>query len=235
MSKLRCVVIDDEPIATDYICNYVNQMPQLKLVASFNSAQEAYELIQRGEVDVLFLDIQMPGLTGLDFIRTLDRKPHIILITAYSEYALDGFNLNVTDYLLKPVRFERFAQAVLKLSSLSEISFKSPTEDNMRKKDYIFLKSGYKSVKVMIDEITHVEGSKEYVTFYSEDGKKYIKNERLKNVEEQFSSFDFLRIHKSFLVNLKYVHSFYGNTIEIFDMKIPIGRAYKEDLKKWVE
>ena len=115
MEKIRCIIIDDEPIAVDYLKNYVSQMPQLELLATFNNATDAYPFLLKEQVDLMFLDIQMPSLTGLDFIRTLNSKPHIILTTAYSEYALEGFNLSVTDYLLKPISFERFAQAVLKV------------------------------------------------------------------------------------------------------------------------
>jgi DNA-binding LytR/AlgR family response regulator len=234
MDKIRCVIIDDEPIAVDYLKSYVLQMPQLELVATFNSALDAYAFIQKENVDLLFLDIQMPGLTGLDFIRTLTKKPQIILTTAYSEYALEGFNLNVTDYLLKPINFERFAQAVLKVSKPQESTqiFIAPTEGH---KDFLFLKSGYKSVKVLIKDITHVEGTKEYVTIYCKDGQKYLKHERMKNIEQDFINHSFIRVHKSYLVNVNHISSYYGNTIEIDKHKVPIGRAYKEGLKKELE
>ncbi|MCG8581821.1 MAG: LytTR family DNA-binding domain-containing protein, partial [Bacteroidales bacterium] len=213
--------------------NYVLQMPQLELAATFNKAMDAYDFIQNNQVDILFLDIQMPGLTGLDFIRTLVHKPHIILTTAYSEYALEGFNLNVSDYLLKPISFERFAQAVLKVSKLPESSQINTPAHNL--KDFLFLKSGYKSVKVMIKDITHVEGTKEYVTIYCGNGKKYLKHERMKNIEEELINHSFIRIHKSYLVNINHITSYYGNTLEIGENKLPIGRAYKEGLKEVLE
>lgn len=233
MEKIRCIIIDDEPIAVDYLKNYVSQMPQLELLATFNNATDAYPFLLKEQIDLMFLDIQMPGLTGLDFIRTLNSKPHIILTTAYSEYALEGFNLSVTDYLLKPISFERFAQAVLKVKPVESPSGKVNIEEAEKK--YLFLKSGYKSVKVWIKDITHVEGSKEYITIYCSDGKKYLKHERLKNIEEEFVMHSFVRIHKSYLVNLEHISSYYGNTLEIGDIKLPIGRAYKENLRKLIE
>ncbi len=232
MNKVRSVIIDDEPIAVDYLKQYIEMLPQLELVATFNRAKDAFELISNNSVDLVFLDIQMPEITGLDFIKTLPTKPHIILTTAYSEYALEGFELNVTDYLLKPISFDRFSQAVLKVSQSKVGEVK---QEPVKTKDFIFLKSGYKAVKINISDIAYVEGSKEYVTYYTLDKRKYMKNERLKNVEVQFASFDFVRVHKSFLVNLKHVDTFYGNIIEILDSQIPIGRAYKDDLKKWIE
>ena len=233
MRKLNCIIVDDEPIAINYLKDYVEQMPNLHLVGTANRASKAHELLEKESVDLIFLDIQMPGLTGLDFIRTLDKKPAIILTTAYSEYALEGFNLEVADYLLKPFSFERFAQAVKKVSKepISNQEQQIPSSN----KDFIFLKSGYKSVKVNFSDITHVEGMKEYVVFYNTEGKKFIKNDRMKNVEELLQAYQFIRVHKSFLVSLKHVSSFYGNTIEIGEIEIPVGRVYKEELKKLME
>ncbi|TKG96588.1 response regulator transcription factor [Puteibacter caeruleilacunae] len=233
MKNLKCIIVDDEPIAIEYLKDYVEQMPGLELVASVNRATKAYEILANEKVDLIFLDIQMPGLTGLDFIRTLPQKPAIILTTAYSEYALEGFNLDVNDYLLKPFSFERFAQAVLKVSKQFNQQHTPIEQEN--KRDFIFLKSGYKSIKVNITEITHVEGMKEYVVFYTLDGKKYIKNDRMKNVEELLSSHNFIRVHKSYLVSIDHISSFYGNTIEITNTQIPVGRVYKEELKKLFE
>ncbi|MCL3782484.1 response regulator transcription factor [Prolixibacteraceae bacterium JC049] len=232
MEKIKCIIIDDEPIAVDYLKEYVVQMPQLQLIDTFNRAAQAFELINSGQVDLIFLDIQMPGLTGLDFIRTLQYKPAVILTTAYSEYALEGYELNVVDYLLKPIGFERFAQAVLKVNTRNSVGEKN-TE--IVAKDFMFLKSGYKSVKVKFSEITHIEGMKEYVVFYTTEGKKFIKYDRMKNVEEQLGMYGFIRVHKSFLVAVKHIETIYGNTIEIGEHSIPVGRVYKEELKKMLE
>lgn len=233
MKKLKCIIIDDEPIAVNYIQQYILKLPQLELLNTYHKASDAYNIVLKGEVDLIFLDIQMPEITGLDFIRTLPNTPAIILITAYSEYALEGFDLNVTDYLLKPVAFNRFVQAVNKVNITSINS--SPIELNERK-DFIFLKSGYKSIKIQISDIIYIEGNKEYVTFFTSDEKKYIKNERLKNIEQQFMSHGFIRVHKSYLINIQKVVALYGNTIELINtIKIPIGRTFKESLKNIIE
>lgn len=233
MKRIKCIIIDDEPIAIDYLKEYVNQMPQLELVATFNRAMEAFELIETNTIDLLFLDIQMPGITGLDFIRTLTHKPKIILTTAYSEYAVEGFELHVEDYLLKPISFERFTKSVLRIYDTKSDAITLQSHDKSH--DFLFLKSGYKSVKVNYCDITHVEGMKEYVVFYTKDGKKYIKNERMKNIEELLKTKKFIRVHKSYLVSLNHITSFYGNIIELGDKEIPVGRVYKEDLKKIID
>ena len=232
MSVLRCIIIDDEPIAIEYLKEYVKQMPQLEFVASFNRAADAFDILNSGNVDIMFIDIQMPEITGLDFIRTLVKRPAIIVTTAYSEYAIEGFDLNVTDYLLKPISFERFAQAVLKVTG---VVTGGESSIEQQKKDYIFLKKGYKSVKVKYSDISHVEGMKEYVVFYTIDGGKYIKNERMKNVELMLKSYNFIRVHKSYLVSLSYVTSFFGNVVELGDIQIPVGRVYKDEIKRIIE
>lgn len=228
MKKLKCIIVDDEPIAIEYLKDYVNQMPNLELIETANRASKAHKILESEKIDLIFLDIQMPGLTGLDFIRTLNNKPAIILTTAYSEYALEGFNLDVDDYLLKPFSFERFAQAVKKISVINN---KTENKQSNLTPDFIFLKSGYKSVKVNISDITHVEGMKEYITFYTSGGKKFIKNDRIKHIEEQFKSHSFIRVHKSFLVSINHISAFFGNTIEIGVFNIPVGRVYKDDVK----
>ena len=234
MNKIKCIIIDDEPIAVNYLTEYVQQMPQLELVDTFNRASHAFDLIGQGNIDLIFLDIQMPELTGLDFIKVLPKKPAIILTTAYSEYALEGYELNVTDYLLKPISFERFVLAVHKVSTFEKYA-SSDNAAPVKTKDFFFLKVGYKSVKIKFSEITHVEGMKEYVVFYTTDGKKYMKNERMKNIEETLLPYHFIRVHKSYLVAVEHISSFYGNTIEIGEIEIPVGRVYKEKVKRLVE
>lgn len=243
MEKTKCIIIDDEPIARQYLSDYVNKMPQLELIAAFDRATDAYELIETTDIGIVFLDIHMPGLTGIEFIRTLQRKPEIILTTAYSEYALQGYELEVTDYLLKPISFERFARAVEKavrhLSSknrsngpiVSESTKTAIPVNEPILRDYMFVKSGYKSVKVNISEILYVEGMKEYVLIYTKE-KKYIKLDRMKNVENVLKKHDFLRIHKSYIVSLKKIDAVFGNTVEINGAKLPVGRNFKDELNK---
>ena len=234
MENIPCIIIDDEPIARNYLSDYVTKMPQLELLATFNKATDAYSLIESGKAMLIFLDIQMPGLTGIEFIRTLQKKPAIILTTAYSEYALESYELDVLDYLLKPISFERFAKAVNKAAQLLQFKtnedFKPVSIDpneTINVRDFIFVKSGYKSVKVSLTDVLFIEGMKEYVVIYT-SGHKYTKLDRMKNIEIQLRGQGFIRIHKSYIVSVKQINAVYGNTVEINGEKLPLGRSFKE-------
>ena len=238
MIKISCIVIDDEPIAVGYLGDYIRKMPQLELIGSFNRAADAYELVNQEQALIVFLDIQMPGLTGIEFLRTLHTKPAVIFTTAYSEYALEGYELDVSDYLLKPVSFERFAQAVNKVINrlnLQPVNFQNKetiqtvTPDLTR--NFIFVKSGYKSVKVDLADIVFVEGMKEYIVIHTRD-KKYTKLDRMKNIENQLEKQGFVRIHKSYIVSVRNINAVYGNTIEVNGDKLPLGRSYRDDVIK---
>jgi DNA-binding LytR/AlgR family response regulator len=235
-NKISCIIIDDEPIARQYLSDYVAKMPQLELLANFSRATDAYELIGTGTVQLVFLDIQMPGLTGIEFIRTLQKKPAIILTTAYSEYALEGYELDVADYLLKPISFERFARAVNKvisrLTPKAEQQVASNEETSgqaMVMRDFIFVKSGYKSIKINLSDVLYVEGMKEYVIFHTRD-KKYTKLDRMKNIENLLQQHGFIRIHKSFIVAIKSIEAVYGNTVEINGKQLPLGRSFRDEV-----
>ena len=237
MSGIQCIVIDDEPIARQYLSDYVTKMPKLELAATFSKAMDAYEFIENGKADIVFLDIQMPGITGIEFIRTLQKKPAIILTTAYSEYALEGYELDVVDYLLKPISFGRFAKAVNKAVDRLTVpgNTKVPGEvgENIHSattRDFIFVKSGYKSEKVNISDILYVEGMKEYVVIHTQD-KKYTKLDRMKNMENMLSNQGFIRIHKSYIVSVRNIDAVFGNTIEVNGDKLPLGRSYKEEVE----
>jgi DNA-binding LytR/AlgR family response regulator len=236
MEKIKCIIIDDEPIARQYLSDYVARMPQLELLSTFGRAVDAYGLIETGEAELVFLDIQMPGLTGIEFIRTLQKKPAIVLTTAYSEYALTGYEMDVTDYLLKPISFERFARSVTKvISRLASLSGKpepialESIDMSTALRDFIFVKSGYKSVKVNISDILYVEGMKEYVVIYTKT-KKYTKLDRMKNIESFLKDQGFIRIHKSYIVSVKNIDTVFGNTVEINGTQLPVGRSFKEYL-----
>lgn len=236
MERIKCIVVDDEPIARQYLSDYVAKMPQLELLAVFNSAKEAWEMIETGAADLVFLDIQMPGLTGIELIRTLQKKPAIILTTAYSEYALEGYELDVADYLLKPISFDRFARAVNKVADRLEKQAGNLSPDGLPSgekelpdRDFVFVKSGYKSVKVNISDILYVEGMKEYVVIHTKD-KKFIKLDRMKNMENFLKGKGFIRIHKSYIVSLKGIDAVFGNTVETGGKQLPIGRSYKDEL-----
>ncbi len=236
IQTIKCIIIDDEPIARQYLSDYAMRMPQLELLAAFSRAVDAYGLIETGGAELIFLDIQMPGLTGIEFIRTLQKKPAIVLTTAYSEYALEGYELDVADYLLKPVSFERFARSVTKViarfgtsASKPEPLSSEPIDLTPVSRDFIFVKSGYKSVKVNISDILYVEGMKEYVVIYTKT-KKYTKLDRMKNIENLLKDQGFLRVHKSYIVSIKNIEAVFGNTIEINGTELPLGRNFKEDV-----
>ncbi len=236
MQKIKCIIIDDEPIARQYLGDYVARMPQLELLATFSRAVDVYGTIESGEVDLVFLDIQMPGLTGIEFMHTLQKKPAIVLTTAYSEYALQGYELDVVDYLLKPISFERFARSVAKVISRlaiqpekKEQSAAESLELSPVPRDFIFVKSGYKSVKVNIADILYVEGMKEYVVIYTKT-KKYTKLDRMKNIETLLNDQGLVRIHKSYIVSVRNIDAVFGNIVEINGIQLPIGRSFKEEL-----
>lgn len=236
MQRIKCIVLDDEPIAIQYISDYVSKMPRLELLATFSNPLEAYELIETGEVELVFLDIQMPGITGIEFTRTLQKKPAIILTTAYSEYAMEGYELDVVDYLLKPISFERFARAVNKATGRlaaqadqNESVALTGTEFSAFPRNYIFVKSGYKSVKVNISEILYIEGMKEYVVIHTK-GKKYSKLDRMKNIENLLKDQGFIRIHKSYIVPIKNIDAIFGNTVEVGGVQLPLGRSFKSEI-----
>lgn len=231
MKQIRSIIIDDEPIAIEYLREYVNSIPELTLTGTFESATEALSCIQNNSVDLIFIDIEMPQITGLEFVKQLDNPPAVIFTTAYPQYAVEGFDLNAVDYLLKPIGFERFRQSIQKV--LKEISIQEGMQATQEK--FIFLKNGYKSEKIDIQNITHITGNKEYVTFHTNEGRKYLKNERLKNLEKEYQPYGFLRIHKSYLINIQYLKKIFNNTVEIQGEELPIGRAYREQVRQLMQ
>ncbi len=236
--KIRCLVIDDEKLARDYIKNYISKIPQLELVGDFNSPLKATEIIKKGGVDLLFLDIQMPDITGVDFIKSLANKPEVIFTTAYQEYALEGFNLNAIDYLLKPFSFERFFQAVNKVIDKLE---NNNAPDNFPQEnlpsqasvgeDFLTIRADRKFYKINFDEIIYIEGQKAYVSFYTHK-KRITALASLKDLEESLPQDQFIRIHKSYIVSIKEIASLEGNMIEVGEQQLPVGKSYKETVLK---
>lgn len=221
---LNCVIVDDEQPARLLIAEYVKKVPFLQLVGEFKSPIEAMTKFPTLEVDLIFLDIQMPGLTGLEFIRTLNKRPHIILTTAYSEYALESYELDVDDYLMKPISFERFMKAVSKIMSQSTPAIlQSKTEHSL------IVKADGQTHRIFTSDILYIEGLKEYVTIYTED-RKIITLESLKNLTNELPADEFIRVHKSFIINLKKVSSHSNHDLTIMTKKIPIGSSYREEV-----
>ncbi|WP_346864457.1 LytTR family DNA-binding domain-containing protein [uncultured Draconibacterium sp.] len=236
--KINCLVIDDERLAREYLKNYISKIPELELLGDFNSPLKATELIKKGEVDLLFIDIQMPDITGIEFVKSLTYKPEIIFTTAYQEYALEGFNLSAIDYLLKPFSFERFFQAVIKvidkLGDKSEKNIQPQLPEDVQTtytESYLTIRADRKFYKINFDDIKYIEGQKAYVTFHTQK-KRITALASLKELEESLPKKQFIRIHKSYIVSIKEILSLEGNIIEVDDIKLPVGKLYKEDVMK---
>nr|WP_321452745.1 LytTR family DNA-binding domain-containing protein [uncultured Carboxylicivirga sp.] len=233
--KIKCLVIDDERLAREYLKNYITKIPQLELAGDFNSPLKAIDLIKNNEVDLLFLDIQMPDITGINFMKSLDNKPEVIFTTAYQEYAIEGFNINAIDYLLKPFSFERFFKAVNKVIDkfdLMEGKTSEPAPIHFPKESshqYLTIKADRKLYKINFNHIKYIEGQRAYVTFHT-DKKKITALASLKDLEEALPKQDFIRIHKSYIVSVKEILSLEGNTIEVNDVKLPVGKLYKDEV-----
>jgi len=220
MKIMQCVIADDEPIARQILEGYISESPNLKLVASVKNAFEVIEILQEQHVDILFLDINMPKLSGLGLLKTLQQKPEVIITTAYAEYAIEGFELSVTDYLLKPFSFERFLQAILKVQQKSAIP--SNQEEDITS---LFVKSDKKIIKVDLEEIKYIEAYGNYIKIFTE--KMILTPQTLTNFLEKLPN-DFIRIHKSFIINFNNLKLIDGNQIVLQSGdKLPIGKLYR--------
>ncbi|MCF6239835.1 MAG: LytTR family DNA-binding domain-containing protein [Bacteroidales bacterium] len=228
--KINCLIVDDEQLARQLLESYVLKIPHMELIKSCKSAVEAIEFLQKGNVDLMFLDIQMPDLSGIEFLQTLKNKPLVIFTTAYKEFALDGYELDVIDYMLKPISFERFLQGSNK--ALEQIKLiKAAKNKETPSKDFVSLKSNHKVYKVKYNDIYYIEGLKEYVTFYTKD-KKIVVLESLKRLEKTLPQELFLRIHKSYVINIQIIDSMYGNQLEVKGNYLPIGKMYLDKVKR---
>ncbi len=237
---INCIIVDDEQYARKLLAGYIEKIPNLNLIKQCRNSFEAMQALQESKIDLMFLDIQMPDLTGVEFLKTLKHKPIVIFTTAYQEYALEGYELDVIDYMLKPISFERFIQGVNKAIEMVQLknnqnSGSKISDTPMEKKhasDFIYLKADYKSYKVKYNDILYIEGLKEYVTYHTKE-RKYIVLESLKGLEETLPQVQFKRVHKSYIINTDNIDSFYGNTIEIGDKEIPIGKSFAENVKRF--
>lgn len=219
-NKLQCVVVDDEPMAIEILSSYIDKTPNLELKKSCKNASEAILFMQENEVDIYFLDINMPEITGLSLAKIINKKSQIIFTTAYRDYAIDGFNLNVVDYLLKPIAFDRFLQAVQKV-----IVTEKATEIN----EFMFVRADRKMVKIDFDAILYIESLSDYVKILTLE-KTIITRETISNLEEKLPKDKFIRIHRSFIVSFKSIASYTNEFIEINEKALPISRSYKESV-----
>ena len=227
MKKLNCIIADDEPIARQILENYVDAIPYLNLVASCKNAFEVLEILQEKEIDILFLDINMPKLSGLSLLKTLQKRPNVIITTAYPEYAIEGFELSVTDYLVKPFSLGRFMQAVQKVNKKAVIKTTTVIQEK-ETTNSIFVKSDKKIIKLNFDEIYYAEAYGNYVKIYAD--KMILTPQTLSDFLNKLTK-DFIRIHKSFIINFKHLKMIDGNQVILQnDAKLPIGKSYKKEL-----
>lgn len=231
--SLTCYIIDDEPLAIEVIESHVSKIDGLEIKATFQNAVKAFQELRNNTVDVLFLDIQMPRLTGIEFLRTLKNPPKVIFTTAYREYALEGFELDVIDYLLKPVSFERFLKAVNRVFDSMDAPVSSQVNtDAVDEHHYVFVPSDKKNVKICLEEILFIESKRDYILIKTKN-KEVTTYQTITYMEERLPSDQFVRVHRSFIINLKKIESWSNNEVELADITIPIGRTYKrEALKK---
>jgi DNA-binding LytR/AlgR family response regulator len=225
--KINCIIIDDEPLARKGLKEYIADVDFLHLAGEYENPLKATDSISEGKVQLLFLDIQMPKITGLDYFKTLQQAPPVIFTTAYPQFALDGFNLNALDYLVKPVSFERFLQAALKAKEYYELRIKNNAVNAPQ--DYFFIKSDGKLVKIFFDDVLLIEAVQNYVNIYTTD-KKYITYLTFKSVEENLPAHHFIKVHKSYIVATQKVESIEGNDIKIGTHHVPISRNLKDEV-----
>jgi two-component system LytT family response regulator len=225
MSKIKCIVVEDEPLAVKVLTDYISNVPFLSLQGTFKDAILATDYLRTNGVDLIFLDIHLPKLKGMAFLRTLSSPPSVIVTTAYYQYAVEGFNLNVTDYLLKPFEFERFPVAVTKVKTAKAEQEKS--NDRKEARDFIFLNVQKKKVKILFSEIVYIESQREYIKIATTK-KEYISKISTHEIEELLPSHLFKRIHRSFIVSTSKIESYTADMVEVNGISLPIGRGYKD-------
>ncbi|MBR4115172.1 MAG: response regulator transcription factor [Bacteroidales bacterium] len=223
---IRCLIVDDEPLAREILGQYVSQSDELQLVGACKNANEVVELLQKESVDVLFLDIQMPGISGMALMKSLENPPLVVFTTAYDQYAVEGYEVSAVDYLLKPISPDRFKKAVEKVKDM--IRYKKSSSNDL---DYMFIRADYQDIKVMFDDILYVEGLKDYVKVVTKE-KRIITLTNIKGMLEKLPQDRFIRVHKSYIVAKDKVQTIKGTILTIDDKEIPIGLTFKDNFKK---
>ena len=226
-NPIKCLIVDDEPMARDVIRRYIEKVPILSIVGEFGNAIDTMLFLQEQPADLIFLDIQMPHLTGTEFVKTLKDGPKIIFTTAYKEYAAEGYDLDVTDYLLKPIRFERFIRSIIKAFPKTYVEKLAPVVHIKNESaDFVFLKAERKMVKVMLDEILFIESARDYLKIFVKD-RYIVTRQTISSIEAMLPEKEFVRIHRSFIVSIKKIQSFTHDTVEIGKTELPIGKFYQ--------
>jgi two-component system, LytTR family, response regulator len=229
---IKCIIVEDETLAQEVIKNHLQQVDRFELAGTYRSAHEALERLAKQDIDLMFLDIRLPGMSGLQFLRSLPHLPLVVLTTAYAEYALEGYEFNVIDYLLKPISFERFLKTVNKIVDgrmLPQLS----KEPGKLTGDHFFVKSNSKFFRVNFSAITYIEGMKDYLKIYTGEN-TLITHQTMQDIEKLLPAGQFIRVHKSYIVALAHIRAIYGNSIEVNSTTIPIGISYKERVMELV-
>jgi len=223
---VKCLIVDDEPMARDVIRRYIEKVPTLQLVGECGNAIDAMVFLHNESADLIFLDIRMPHLSGTEFVRSLRNIPKIIFTTAYKEYALDGFELDVVDYLLKPIRFERFLRAVNKaFPQKNNELVPQIASEKKNSSGFIYLKADRKMIKVVLDDILYIESARDYLKVFTQNS-SIVTRQTISSIEAMLSDTEFVRIHRSYIVSIKKINSFTHETVEIGKKELPIGRFY---------
>ncbi|MDB5133117.1 MAG: DNA-binding response regulator [Mucilaginibacter sp.] len=232
--RIRCLIIDDKPLAIDLLADYIRKVPFLELIATTTNPVEGLSIVREQQIGLVFLDIQMPELTGLEFIKIAGKQCSVILTTAYAKYALDGFEHDVVDYLLKPVAFDRFYRAAIKALKLLENDSETLPEEKRislieehTPTAYLFIKTEHRIQKVNLSDILFVEGLQNYITLHTTEG-RILSLQPLKKIEEQLPSKEFVRVHKSYIVSLRHIGTIERGRISIGDNIVPVGDNYRE-------
>lgn len=231
---ISCIIVDDEPLARDVVRRYIEKVPNLHLLAEFGNGIDATMFLLKQEVDLIFLDIRMPQLTGTEFIKCIQQRPKIIFTTAYKEYALEGFELDVADYLLKPFRFDRFLRAVNKAFPQKQEQSSNavaPAEENRTTSSFIYVRVDRKMIKVFLDQILYIESDKDYVKIFT-SRECLITRQTISSIETMLTESQFIRIHRSYIVSLDKLKSYTAETVEIGNKELPVGRLYRNNFLK---
>jgi DNA-binding LytR/AlgR family response regulator len=233
---IRCIAIDDEPLAVKKIAGYIQKVPFLELVAECRSASEAMSIMDSTDVQLLFIDINMPDISGMEFVKSLTNKPYIVFTTAYSEYAVEGFLVEAVDYLLKPITFSNFLKAANKVKNLMELTANKQKESVRTTANHLFVKSDYKLIRIELADIKYIESQHEYIKIHLVTSNPVLTLLSMKSIEEQLPPDRFMRVHRSYIVNLAKITVIERNRI-IFDGKvfIPVSEQYKEKFQEYID